>query len=135
MITLALSKGRIFEETLPLLKAAGIEVLDDPEKSRKLILTTNLPDVRVLVVLDTGKQPPDIRCGLLCGGFTFWTPLSRSRALSERIRLTRPRLMPNSRDSRRTGQPRTNRLTTLFSKGSSFMSGMTLRWIGSFLFS
>jgi ATP phosphoribosyltransferase len=50
MITLALSKGRIFEETLPLLKAAGIEVLDDPEKSRKLILTTNQPDVRVLVV-------------------------------------------------------------------------------------
>ena len=50
MITLALSKGRIFEETLPLLKAAGIEVLDDPEKSRKLILDTNQPDVRVLVV-------------------------------------------------------------------------------------
>lgn len=50
MITLALSKGRIFEETLPLLKAAGIEVLDDPEKSRKLILDTNQPDVRVLIV-------------------------------------------------------------------------------------
>ena len=53
MITLALSKGRIFEETLPLLKAAGIEVLDDPEKSRKLILDTNLPNVRVLVVRAT----------------------------------------------------------------------------------
>ena len=53
MITLALSKGRIFEETLPLLKAAGIEVLEDPEKSRKLILTTNQPDVRVLVVRAT----------------------------------------------------------------------------------
>ena len=53
MITLALSKGRIFEETVPLLKAAGIEVLDDPEKSRKLILDTNLPDVRVLVVRAT----------------------------------------------------------------------------------
>ena len=50
MITLALSKGRIFEETLPLLRAAGIEVLEDPEKSRKLILTTNQPHVRVLVV-------------------------------------------------------------------------------------
>ncbi len=50
MITIALSKGRIFEETLPLLKAAGIEVLEDPEKSRKLILATNQPDVRVLVV-------------------------------------------------------------------------------------
>ena len=49
-LTLALSKGRIFEETLPLLKAAGIEVLDDPEKSRKLILDTNQPDVRVVLV-------------------------------------------------------------------------------------
>jgi ATP phosphoribosyltransferase len=53
MITLALSKGRIFEETLPLLRAAGIEVLDDPEKSRKLILNTNQKDVRVLVVRAT----------------------------------------------------------------------------------
>jgi ATP phosphoribosyltransferase len=53
MITLALSKGRIFEETLPLLRAAGIEVLDDPEKSRKLILDTNQPYVRVLVVRAT----------------------------------------------------------------------------------
>ena len=49
-ITLALSKGRIFEETLPLLAAAGIEVLEDPETSRKLILTTNKPDVRVVLV-------------------------------------------------------------------------------------
>ncbi len=50
MITLALSKGRIFDETLPLLKAAGIEVLEDPEKSRKLILATNQPEVRLLLV-------------------------------------------------------------------------------------
>ena len=50
MITLALSKGRIFEETLPLLGAAGIEVLEDPEKSRKLILPTNHEDVRVVLV-------------------------------------------------------------------------------------
>lgn len=50
MITLALSKGRIFEETMPLLAAAGITVLDDPEKSRKLILDTNQPDVRVVLV-------------------------------------------------------------------------------------
>ncbi len=53
MITLALSKGRIFEETLPLLRSAGIEVLEDPEKSRKLILATNQSDVRVLVVRAT----------------------------------------------------------------------------------
>jgi ATP phosphoribosyltransferase len=49
-ITLALSKGRIFDDSLPLLKAAGIEVLDDPEKSRKLILATSHPDVRVVLV-------------------------------------------------------------------------------------
>jgi ATP phosphoribosyltransferase len=53
MITLALSKGRIFDETLPLLKAAGIEVLEDPEKSRKLILATSQPQVRVVIVRAT----------------------------------------------------------------------------------
>ena len=50
MITLALSKGRIFDETLPLLAAAGITVTEDPEKSRKLILATNQPHVRVVLV-------------------------------------------------------------------------------------
>jgi ATP phosphoribosyltransferase len=52
-LTLALSKGRIFDETLPLLKAAGIEVSEDPETSRKLILPTNRPDVRVVLVRAT----------------------------------------------------------------------------------
>jgi ATP phosphoribosyltransferase len=50
VITLALSKGRIFEETVPLLAAAGIEVSEDPEKSRKLILPTSRPDVQVVLV-------------------------------------------------------------------------------------
>jgi ATP phosphoribosyltransferase len=50
VITLALSKGRIFDETLPLLRAAGIEVLEDPETSRKLMLATNQPGVRVVLV-------------------------------------------------------------------------------------
>jgi ATP phosphoribosyltransferase len=50
MITLALSKGRIFDETMPLLQAAGIEVSEDPEKSRKLIIGTSRPDVRVVLV-------------------------------------------------------------------------------------
>jgi ATP phosphoribosyltransferase len=50
MITLALSKGRIFDDSLPLLRAAGIEVHDDPEASRKLILPTSRPDVRVVLV-------------------------------------------------------------------------------------
>src|SRR6185295_11371871 len=53
MLTLALSKGRIFDETLPLLKAAGIEVSEDPEKSRKLIIGTSRPDVRVVLVRAT----------------------------------------------------------------------------------
>ena len=50
MITLALSKGRIFDDTLPLLRAAGIEVTDDPERSRKLILATSRADLRVVLV-------------------------------------------------------------------------------------
>ena len=53
MITLALSQGRIFDETLPLLRAAGIEVTEDPDKSRKLIVQTNRPDVRVVLVRAT----------------------------------------------------------------------------------
>lgn len=50
MITLALSKGRIFDDTLPLLRAANIEVLDNPDTSRKLILDTNQPGMRVVLV-------------------------------------------------------------------------------------
>ncbi|WP_173893972.1 ATP phosphoribosyltransferase [Uliginosibacterium sp. TH139] len=49
-ITLALSKGRIFEETLPLLAAAGIEPVENPESSRKLIIGTNRADVRLVIV-------------------------------------------------------------------------------------
>jgi ATP phosphoribosyltransferase len=50
MITLALSKGRIFDDSLPLLRAAGIDVLEDPEQSRKLILATSQPGLRVVLV-------------------------------------------------------------------------------------
>ena len=50
MITLALAKGRILEETLPLLAAAGITPAEDPEKSRKLILATNRADLRLILV-------------------------------------------------------------------------------------
>jgi ATP phosphoribosyltransferase len=53
MITLALSKGRIFDETLPLLRAAGIEVAEDPEKSRKLIIGTSQPGLRIVIVRAT----------------------------------------------------------------------------------
>lgn len=51
--TIALSKGRIFDDTLPLLAAAGIVPLDDPETSRKLIIATNRPDVRLVIVRAT----------------------------------------------------------------------------------
>ena len=50
MLTLALSKGRIFNETLPLLAAAGIVPVEDPEASRKLIIGTNRPGVSVVIV-------------------------------------------------------------------------------------
>jgi len=53
VITIALSKGRIFDETVPLLKAAGIIARGDPETSRKLILPTNRRDVRLIVVRAT----------------------------------------------------------------------------------
>lgn len=49
-ITLALSKGRIFEETLPLLAAAGITPNESPESSRKLVIGTNRSDVRLIIV-------------------------------------------------------------------------------------
>lgn len=52
-ITIALSKGRIFKETIPLLKAAGIEPLDDPETSRKLILDTTRDDVKIVIIRAT----------------------------------------------------------------------------------
>jgi len=49
-ITLALSKGRIYKDTLPLLKHAGIQPLEDPETSRKLILDTNHENIKLVIV-------------------------------------------------------------------------------------
>lgn len=53
MITIALSRGRIFDETVPLLAAAGLATREDPETSRKLILSTNKREVRVIIVRAT----------------------------------------------------------------------------------
>ena len=50
MITFALPKGRIFDEIVPLLQAAGIGVAEDPEKTRKLIVDTTRSDVRLVLV-------------------------------------------------------------------------------------
>jgi len=52
-MTIALSKGRIFNQSLPLLAAAGIEPSDDPETSRKLILDTNRPQVKLVIIRAT----------------------------------------------------------------------------------
>jgi ATP phosphoribosyltransferase len=52
-ITVALSKGRIYKQSLPLLAAAGIEPTDDPETSRKLILNTNHPEVKLVIIRAT----------------------------------------------------------------------------------
>lgn len=52
-LTIALSKGRIYKDTLPLLAQAGIEPRDDPETSRKLILDTNRDDVKLVVIRAT----------------------------------------------------------------------------------
>jgi len=52
-LTIALSKGRIFKETMPLLEAAGITALDDPETSRKLILDTNHENIKLVIIRAT----------------------------------------------------------------------------------
>ena len=52
-LTLALSKGRILEQTMPLLKPLGIEPLEDPAKSRNLVLPTSDPNVRLIIVRAT----------------------------------------------------------------------------------
>ena len=53
IITIALSKGRIYDDTLPLLAQAGLVPAIDPERSRKLIIPTNRPDVRLVIVRAT----------------------------------------------------------------------------------
>ena len=50
IVTMALSKGRILEDTLPFLESMGIELIDDPEKSRKLIIETSDPKLRIIIV-------------------------------------------------------------------------------------
>ncbi|HHJ12308.1 MAG TPA: ATP phosphoribosyltransferase, partial [Chromatiales bacterium] len=61
-LTIALSKGRIYKETLPFLEEVGIVPADDPEKSRKLILDTNREDVK-LVVIRAADVPTYVQYG------------------------------------------------------------------------
>jgi ATP phosphoribosyltransferase len=108
-LTIALSKGRIFRETLPLLAAADITLLDDPETSRKLILDTHQPDVK-LVILRATDVPTYVQYGaadlgvagkdvlLEHGGEGLYEPLD--------LRIARCRLMVAGRPNHR---PRSNR--------------------------
>lgn len=61
-LTIALSKGRIFKDTMPLLNQMGIEAVDDPETSRKLILDTNKPEIK-LVILRASDVPTYVGYG------------------------------------------------------------------------
>lgn len=111
-LIIALSKGRIFKETLPLLAAAGIVPIDDPETSRKLILDTNQPDVKLVIIratdvptyvqygaADLGVAGKDVL--LEHGGEGLYEPLdlhiARCRLMvagdpHQQLRLSRPRI-------------------------------------------
>ena len=92
MITLALSKGRIFDDSLPLLRAAGIEVLEDPEKSRKLIIGTTRPDVQVVLVR-ASDVPTYVQHGgadLGVAGFDILLEHSTAADAGGAVRLYRP---------------------------------------------
>lgn len=109
-LTIALSKGRIFQETLPLLAAAGVAPVDDPETSRKLILDTNQSDVKLVIIratdvptyvqygaADLGVAGKDVL--LEHGGEGLYEPLD--------LRIARCRLMVAGRPDHR---PRLSRL-------------------------
>ncbi len=101
-LTIALSKGRIFEQTLPLLEGAGLQAAEDPETSRKLILDTNDPRVK-LVIIRASDVPTYVQYGaadlgvagkdvlLEHGGEGLYEPLD--------LRIARCRLMVAGRPS------------------------------------
>jgi len=70
MVTVALSKGRIFDETMPLLEAAGIRPQQDPDTSRKLIIGTNRSDVQVIIV-----RASDVPTYVQYGGEGLYQPV------------------------------------------------------------
>ncbi|MCF0253212.1 MAG: ATP phosphoribosyltransferase [Duodenibacillus sp.] len=74
MITLALSKGRIYQELLPFLEHAGVVPLEDPEQSRKLMIATNRPDLRI-VVLRATDVPTYVQHGAADMGVCGWDTL------------------------------------------------------------
>lgn len=74
MITLALAKGRIYKSVLPFLAAAGIRPLEDPEESRKLMIPTTMPDLR-LVILRATDVPTYVQYGAAQMGVCGWDTL------------------------------------------------------------
>ncbi|MGD8430236.1 MAG: ATP phosphoribosyltransferase [Ectothiorhodospiraceae bacterium] len=103
-LTIALSKGRILKDTLPLLAAAGIQPTEDPDASRKLVLETTAPGVRLVIVRAT-DVPAYVRYGaadlgvagkdvlLEAGGEDLYEPLD--------LRIARCRLMVAGRSGAR----------------------------------
>lgn len=112
-LTIALSKGRIFDQTLPLLVTAGIRPLDDPETSRKLILETSNPRVK-LVIIRASDVPTYVQYGaadlgvagkdvlLEHGGEGLYEPLD--------LRIARCRLMVAGLPDAPTRAPASGRL-------------------------
>src|ERR671918_261410 len=105
-ISIALSKGRIFDETAPLLARVGIRPRQNPETSRKLVIGTNRADVRLIVVRDVlvehgGEglyQPVDLgiaRCRMMVAvkkGFDYAGAVgqgARLRVATKYVRTTR----------------------------------------------
>jgi ATP phosphoribosyltransferase len=119
-LTIALSKGRIFEETLPLLAAADVVPLDDPETSRKLILDTNHADVKLVIIraadvptyvgygaADMGVAGKDVL--LEHGGEGLYEPLD--------LKIARCRLMVAGPEGRHNGAGRL-RIATKYVKST-----------------
>ena len=106
ILTIAVSKGRIFKDTLPLLARAGIELRDDPETSRKLILDTNQADVKIVLIratdvptyvqygaADVGVAGKDVL--LEQGGTGLYEPLDMEIARCRLMVAGRPRTTAN----------------------------------------
>ena len=74
-ISVALSKGRIFEETAPLLARAGIRPEEDPERSRRLVIATQRRDVR-LIVVRASDTPTYVQFGGADLGIAGWDVLA-----------------------------------------------------------
>lgn len=116
-LTIALSKGRIFEQSLPLLAAAGVVPQEDPERSRKLILDTNRPEVK-LVIIRASDVPTYVEYGaadvgiagkdvlLEHGGEGLYEPLD--------LRIARCRMMVAGKPGARPSRPGRLRIATKY---------------------